>query len=122
MYFAAQEGRLDALKYLHTKAKCSLSARNADGWSAIHASAQGGHAEIIEVRDYELEFTIHQYYVPATCPANCVIQHLLSLSFKQCYLEFVTPIWDVFTLALTHLHACMHTQLQIAVSCQKPWK
>ena len=50
VYFAAQEGRLDALKFLHTKAKCSMGAKNADGWSPIHAASQGGHADVIEVR------------------------------------------------------------------------
>ena len=50
MYFAAQEGRLEALRFLHTKAKCNMNAKNADGWSPIHAASQGGHADVIEVR------------------------------------------------------------------------
>lgn len=58
VYFAAQEGRLDALRFLHTKAKCSLSTKNADGWSPIHAASQGGHAEVIEVR-----IRIQMYYM-----------------------------------------------------------
>lgn len=69
VYFAAQEGRLDALRFLHTKAKCNMNATNADGWSPIHAASQGGHADVIEVRIMRLTY-IRQCYIrkPGSTP------------------------------------------------------
>ena len=49
LYFAAQEGRLATLKYLHEKAKCDLSSRSNDGRKPIHAACQCGHTHIVKV-------------------------------------------------------------------------
>ena len=51
-YFAAQEGKLEVLQYLHETAKCDLSISSgeaADNLKPIHAAAQGGHTNIIKV-------------------------------------------------------------------------
>jgi ankyrin repeat protein len=50
-YFAAQEGQLEILKYLHEVAKCDLSIPSdeaADNLKPIHAAAQGGHTRILK--------------------------------------------------------------------------
>ena len=49
-YFAAQEGRVEALKFLHFKAKCDLKIPSNDGLKPIHAASQGGHTGIVKVR------------------------------------------------------------------------
>ena len=49
VYFAAQEGRLEALKFLATKLKCDLTTPSNDGLKPIHAAAQCGHTHIVKV-------------------------------------------------------------------------
>ena len=50
LYFAAQEGRLEALKFLAEKCKCNLSTPSEDGLKPIHAAAQCGHSHIVKVK------------------------------------------------------------------------
>ena len=49
IFFAAQEGHLTALQYLHQKGKCDMGTRSFDGMSPMHAACQNGHLEIIQV-------------------------------------------------------------------------
>lgn len=52
VYFAAQEGRLEALRFLHDTAKCDLtvpSGDQSDHLKPIHAAAQAGHTHIVKV-------------------------------------------------------------------------
>ena len=50
LYFAAQEGRLGALKFLHEKGKCDLSYPSSDGRKPIHAACQCGHTHVVKVQ------------------------------------------------------------------------
>ena len=49
VYFAAQEGRLQALRYLHDIADCDLTKASEDGLKPIHAACQAGHTSIVKV-------------------------------------------------------------------------
>ena len=49
MYHAAQQGQLEALKFLVEKCKCKLTVASDDGAKPIHAAAQCGHTHIIQV-------------------------------------------------------------------------
>ena len=49
MYHAAQQGQLEALKFLCEKCKCKLTVASDDGAKPIHAAAQCGHTNIIQV-------------------------------------------------------------------------
>lgn len=52
VYFAAQEGRLEALRFLHDNAKCDLnvpSGDQIDHLKPIHAAAQAGHTHVVKV-------------------------------------------------------------------------
>ena len=49
-YFAAQEGRLEAFKFLATKAKCDITTPSSDGLKPIHAAVQCGHTHIVKVQ------------------------------------------------------------------------
>lgn len=51
VYFAAQEGRLDAIKFLYTKLRCDLATPSNDGLKPIHAASQCGHTHIVKVSD-----------------------------------------------------------------------
>ena len=53
LYFAAQEGRLTAVQYLHEKGKCDLFTPSSDGRRPIHAACQCGHTHIVKVQ-YEM--------------------------------------------------------------------
>lgn len=108
MYFAAQEGRLDALRFLHTKAKCNMNAKNADGWSPIHAASQGGHADVIEVR------IMIRIYDSASKPGalHYTCGNLRTLNLCICsnanhytYSAMMTG----FTLMCTRTHTHIHT-------------
>lgn len=54
-YYAAQEGRLEVLEFMHEKCKCDVSAACNDGLKPIHAASQCGHTNIVKV------ITIHYY-------------------------------------------------------------
>ena len=57
VYFAAQEGRLEALRFLHDTAKCDLtvpSGDQSDHLKPIHAAAQAGHTHIVKVTSFML--------------------------------------------------------------------
>ena len=49
IHYAAQEGHLEAVTFLHSKGKCSLETRVDDGMKPIHAAAQSGHTSIVQV-------------------------------------------------------------------------
>lgn len=49
VYFAAQEGRLQALQFLHDNANCGLMKATEDGLKPIHAACQTGHTSIVKV-------------------------------------------------------------------------
>ena len=49
IYFAAQEGRLQAIRYLHDIANCDLTIPSEDGLKPIHAASQAGHTSIVKV-------------------------------------------------------------------------
>lgn len=49
MYHAAQQGQLEALKFLVEKCKCKLTVASNDGAKPIHAAAQGGHTHVVQV-------------------------------------------------------------------------
>ena len=49
LYYAAQEGRLAAVKFLHEKGKCDLSSPSNDGRKPIHAACQCGHTHVVKV-------------------------------------------------------------------------
>ncbi len=53
VYFAAQEGRLQALQYLHDSANCDLMKASEDGLKPIHAACQTGHTSIVKVYRHE---------------------------------------------------------------------
>lgn len=48
-YFAAQEGQLEALRFLHEGARCDISTPAGDNLKPIHAAAQAGHTSIVKV-------------------------------------------------------------------------
>ena len=48
-YFASQEGRVEALKFLHYMGKCGVKIPGDDGLKPIHATSQGGHTGIVQV-------------------------------------------------------------------------
>lgn len=49
VYFAAQEGRLECLRYLIREAKADPLAKAGDGMTAVHAATQGGHFDTVKV-------------------------------------------------------------------------
>lgn len=49
-YHAAQQGQLEALKFLIGKCKCKLTVASEDGAKPIHAAAQCGKTTIVQVR------------------------------------------------------------------------
>lgn len=49
VYFSAQEGKLDAMRFLHETAKCDISIPAGDNLKPIHAAAQAGHTSIVKV-------------------------------------------------------------------------
>ena len=49
LYFACQEGRVEALKFLHVKGKCDLTTPSNNGLKPIHAACQCGHTNIVKV-------------------------------------------------------------------------
>ena len=49
IYYAAQEGRLDVLEFMHEKCKCDLNKACNDGLKPIHAASQCGHTNIVKV-------------------------------------------------------------------------
>ena len=49
VYFAAQEGRLQALQYLYDTANCDMMKASEDGLKPIHAACQTGHTSIVKV-------------------------------------------------------------------------
>ncbi len=62
-YFAAQEGRLEALKFLATKLKCDMNTASNDGLKPIHAASQCGHTHIVKVVQillHQLMCTLHR--------------------------------------------------------------
>ena len=46
VYFAAQEGFYDCVKYLVEETKADPTVASSDGMTALHAAAQGGHVEV----------------------------------------------------------------------------
>lgn len=50
MYYAAQEGRLEVLKFMSEKCKFDLNKGCNDGLKPIHAASQCGHTNIVKVR------------------------------------------------------------------------
>lgn len=67
LYFAAQEGRLAAIGFLHEKLKCDISARSNDGRKPIHAACQCGHTHIVKVFIFSSKlysFCKHSFLVP----------------------------------------------------------
>lgn len=48
-YHAAQQGQLEALKYLCEKCKCKLTVASEDGAKSIHAAAQCGNTAVVQV-------------------------------------------------------------------------
>lgn len=49
VYHAAQQGQLEALKFLCEKCKCKLNVVSEDGAKPIHAASQCGQTHIIQV-------------------------------------------------------------------------
>ena len=49
VYQAAQQGQLEALKFLCEKCKCKLTVASEDGAKPIHAAAQCGKTNIVQV-------------------------------------------------------------------------
>lgn len=67
VYFAAQEGQVESLGYLHETAKCELTdATISQGMQPIHAAARGGHINVIEVSIIPLYLSLSLYikYLP----------------------------------------------------------
>ena len=50
IYYAAQEGRLEVLKFMSEKCNFDLSKGCSDGMKPIHAASQCGHTNIVKVR------------------------------------------------------------------------
>ena len=70
VYFAAQEGRLEALRFLHTKGKCDLNIPSEDGLKPIHAACQCGHTNIVKVAKGILPYLAELYCHPLHSTAS----------------------------------------------------
>ena len=58
LFYAAQSGNLDAVVYLHLKAKASLTDTTSEGWAPVHVAAQAGHINILDVRVVSIVYGI----------------------------------------------------------------
>ena len=47
VYFSAQEGHLDCVKFMVEESKADPTIASADGMTSLHAAAQGGSTEVL---------------------------------------------------------------------------
>ena len=85
-----------------------MNAKNADGWSPIHAASQGGHADVIEVR------IMIRIYDSASKPGalhyTCVYLRTLNLCMcNNANHSTYSAMMTGFTLMCTRTHTHIHT-------------
>jgi hypothetical protein len=101
VYYAAQQGKLNVLKFLITDAKANCKIRANDGMTAAHAATQCGHLDCLKFLVITMIFLVE--YVLGVYSRLSMVEHLL------------------WTKTLMVLPYCTMLQLQVCLLSLMVW-
>ena len=142
MYFAAQEGRLDCLKYFIEELKCDPISQDNEGMTLLHAATQEGHFEMVQVSSHVVWSTVvrpplsiypnHQCECP-TSQNTLILRPLLFLTDPASSTLVPHPLFSTLvphswflnpgssSLVLNPGSSFLVPQPRFLIPCSQPW-